>query len=86
QEDPDAFIKSLNEGTGKISGNQQFKEYVKLLDLTIKYGNKNSLTTDYNTQVTNFATGEAAIIQQGNWIQPMLDKINPNLDLGVMPM
>ncbi|TYR81363.1 carbohydrate ABC transporter substrate-binding protein [Priestia megaterium] len=86
QEDPDAFIKGLNEGKAKISGNEKFKEYIKLLDLTIKYGNKNSLTTDYNTQVTNFATGEAAIIQQGNWIQPMLDKINPDLEVGIMPM
>lgn len=52
----------------------------------MKYGNKNPLTTDYNTQVTKFATGEAAMIQQGNWIQPMLDKITPNMDVGILPM
>ena len=63
-----------------------FKQYVKLLDLTVKYGNKNPLTTDYNTQVTQFANGEAAMIQQGNWIQPILDKITPNMDVGIIPM
>ncbi len=86
QEDPDAFIKGLNEGTAKIEGNKEFDNFFKLLDLTMKYGNKNPLTTDYNTQVTLFATGEAAMIQQGNWIQPMLDKLDPNLEVGFIPL
>ncbi|PLS14802.1 ABC transporter substrate-binding protein [Bacillus sp. M6-12] len=86
QEDPDAFIKTLNDGSGKIAGNEHFNKYFDLLDLTIKYGNKNPLTTDYNTQVTLFATGETAMIQQGNWIQPMLDKMDPNLEVGILPM
>lgn len=86
QKNPDAFIKGLNDGTTKIEGNKEFKQYLKLLDLTVKYGNKNPLTTDYNTQVTKFANGEAAMIQQGNWIQPMLDKLNPNMKLGILPM
>jgi raffinose/stachyose/melibiose transport system substrate-binding protein len=86
QDDPDAFIEQLNEGTAKIEGNEKFDEYVKLLDLTIKYGNKNPLTTDYNTQVTQFATGETAMVQQGNWVQPMLDKITPDMNVGILPM
>jgi raffinose/stachyose/melibiose transport system substrate-binding protein len=86
QEDPDAFIKGLNEGTAKIEGNKEFDNFFNLLDLTMKYGNKNPLTTDYNTQVTLFATGEAAMIQQGNWIQPMLDKLDPNLEVGFIPL
>lgn len=86
QNDIDGFIKGLNDGSVKIEGNEKFDEYFKLLDLTVKYGNKNPLTTDYNTQVTQFATGETAMIQQGNWIQPMIDKINPELNVGILPM
>lgn len=86
QEDVDQFIKGLNEGTTKIDGNEHFDQFFNLLDLTMKYGNKNPLTTDYNTQVTLFATGEAAMTQQGNWIQPMLDKISPNMEVGFIPM
>ncbi|HWO97689.1 MAG TPA: ABC transporter substrate-binding protein [Bacillus sp. (in: firmicutes)] len=86
QDDPDAFIKGLNEGTGKITGNEKFNELTDLLDLTVKYGNKNPLTTDYNTQVTQFATGETAMVQQGNWVQPMIDKITPNMNIGFLPM
>lgn len=86
QQEDENFIQSLNDGTGKIADSDYFNKYLDLVDLTIKYGNKNSLTTDYNTQVTLFATGETAMIQQGNWIQPMLDKITPNMEVGFIPM
>ncbi|MDQ0197993.1 ABC transporter substrate-binding protein [Neobacillus ginsengisoli] len=86
QSDDQNFISGLNSGTSKIAGNKYFDDYFKLLDLTIKYGNKNPLTTDYNTEVTQFAKGETAMIQQGNWIQPMLDKLTPNMDVGFIPL
>jgi raffinose/stachyose/melibiose transport system substrate-binding protein len=80
------FISGLNSGATKIDGNEYFNDFFKLLDLTIKYGNKNPLTTDYNTEVTQFASGETAMIQQGNWIQPMIDKISPNMEVGFIPL
>lgn len=86
QDDPTAFIQGLNEGTAKIPGNDVFDEWVKLLDLTVKYGMKNPLTTDYNTEVTAFANGEAAMTQQGNWTQVQIDGINPDLNIGFLPM
>ncbi|RBW70758.1 ABC transporter substrate-binding protein [Bacillus taeanensis] len=86
QEDPDAFIKGLNDGTQKIESNQKFKDLVRLLDVTMKYGNDNPLTTDYNMAVTLFATGKTAMIQQGNWIQPMIDQLTPNMNIGFLPI
>ncbi|WP_336881947.1 ABC transporter substrate-binding protein [Priestia koreensis] len=86
QDDPDAFIKSLNDGSGKIAGNPKFEDFMNLFDTTIKYGNKNPLTTDYNTQVTQFASGETAMMQQGNWTQGMITKINPNIKMGFLPI
>ncbi len=86
QDDPSAFVKGLNEGTSKIPGNQVFDEWVKLLDLTVKYSMKNPLTTDYNTEVTAFANGEAAMTQQGNWTQVQIDGIKPDLNIGFLPM
>ncbi len=86
QGDPDAFINGLNEGKATIAGNEKFNEVIDLLDVTVKYGNKNPLTTDYNTQVTQFASGETAMMQQGNWTQPMIDKISPDMNIGFLPM
>lgn len=86
QQDPNAFIDSLNKGTGKIQGNATFDNWVKLFDLQLKYGNKNPLQTDYKTQVTEFATGKAAMTQQGNWTQLQITQTNPNIKVGFLPM
>ncbi|MEH7549341.1 MULTISPECIES: ABC transporter substrate-binding protein [Bacillaceae] len=86
QEEPTAFIKALNNGTEKITNNQTFKDTIHLLDVTLKYGNANPLSTDYNMEVNLFATGKAAMIQQGNWVQPMLDQISPNMNIGFLPL
>ncbi|WJH34935.1 ABC transporter substrate-binding protein [Paenibacillus sp. CC-CFT747] len=86
QPDPNKFIEGLNKGTEKFAGNAQFENWMKLFDLTLKYGNKNPLQTDYKTQVTEFATGKAAMTQQGNWTQLQLTQTNPDLKVGFLPM
>ncbi|WP_019635959.1 ABC transporter substrate-binding protein [Paenibacillus fonticola] len=86
QDDVDGFIAGLNDGSASIVGNEKFENWAKLMKLTVDYGNKNPLTTDYNTQVTLFANGEAAMMQEGNWAQTMIDSINPDLNVGVLPM
>lgn len=83
---PDEFISGLNKGTAKFKGDPVFEQWTKLLDLTLKYGNKNPLTTDYNSQVTLFAKGEAAMMQQGNWTQVQINGINPNIKVGLLPI
>lgn len=86
QDNPDEFIKGLNEGTASIVGNEKFNEWAKLMKLTVDYGNKNPLTTDYNTQVAMFANGEAAMMQEGNWAQTAIDAISPDMNIGILPM
>ncbi|OXS54301.1 ABC transporter substrate-binding protein [Cohnella sp. CIP 111063] len=86
QADPNAFIAGLNDGSQKIPGNEVFENWTKLFDLTVKYGGKNPLQTDYNTQVTEFATGKAAMTQQGNWTQVQISKTNPDVNIGFLPM
>ncbi|AWB43232.1 ABC transporter substrate-binding protein [Paenibacillus sp. CAA11] len=86
QKDPAAFIQGLTDGTEKFADNEVFQKWTRLLDMTVKYGNSNPLSTDYNTQVTLFATGKAAMMQQGNWTQVQVDGINPDLKMGFLPM
>jgi len=86
QPDPVAFIEGIKAGTEKIPGNAVLNEWMNLFDLTIKYGQPNPLQTDYNTQVTSFATGQAAMTQQGNWTQVQLTQTNPDLNIGFLPM
>ncbi|WP_338788168.1 ABC transporter substrate-binding protein [Metabacillus sp. FJAT-53654] len=86
QDNPEDYIEAVKLNKEKFSDNKAFKEWVDLLDLTIKYGQPNPLQTDYITQVTSFASGQVAMIQQGNWVQLQLLKLNPDLEYGYLPM
>ncbi|MDH6426312.1 ABC transporter substrate-binding protein [Paenibacillus odorifer] len=86
QEDPDAFIQGLNNGTQSFRANKEVKDVIRMLDLTVQYGNENFLTTDYNSEVELFATGRTAILKQGNWVQSKIDQISPNMNIGFLPM
>lgn len=86
QEDPDAFINSLKDGSADLSKDPLVKNWIDLLDLTVKYAQPNTLTVDYNTQVTEFALGASAIMQQGNWTQKQITELNPEINVAVMPM
>lgn len=86
QKDPAAFIQSLNNGKETIQNNPAFHDLLNLLDVTLKYGNRDPLTTDYNMEVNLFASGRAAMIQQGNWIQPMIDQQSPHMNIGFLPI
>lgn len=86
QEDPVAFIDGLYEGTETFVGNEQFLKFKEVLDTELNFGNDNPLTTDYNTQVTLFASGQTAMLQQGNWTENMIYEINPDIEMGFLPI
>lgn len=86
QEDPVAFIQGLYDGTETITGNEKFKAFKDVIDTEIQYANDNPLTTDYNTQVTLFASGQTAMLQQGNWTENMIYEINPDINMGFLPI
>ncbi|MFC5407019.1 ABC transporter substrate-binding protein [Cohnella soli] len=86
QADPAQFAADLKAGKAKFKGNAVMEDWVKLVELMFKYGQKNAMTTDYNSQVTGFASGQAAMMQQGNWVQGMIDGITPNMNIGTIPL
>ncbi|MFC4323630.1 ABC transporter substrate-binding protein [Litchfieldia salsa] len=86
QEDPVAFIEGLYDGSETLVDNEHFKAFKEVIDTEVKYGNDNPLTTDYNTQVTLFASGQAAMLQQGNWTENMITEINPDMNMAFLPI
>ncbi|WP_226670891.1 ABC transporter substrate-binding protein [Metabacillus litoralis] len=86
QDDPEAFIAGLYDGSSSIVDNEQFKQFKDVIDTEIKFANENPITTDYNTQVTLFASGETAMLQQGNWTENMIYEINPDMNMGFLPI
>ncbi|MDQ0061856.1 ABC transporter substrate-binding protein [Paenibacillus harenae] len=86
QADPAAFIEEVKAGTKTLKDDPTMKQWVRLVDIMFANGQKNALTTDYNTQVAEFAAGKYAMIQHGNWIQGMIDEVTPGMNLGMMPV
>ncbi|GIP61077.1 ABC transporter substrate-binding protein [Paenibacillus sp. FSL W8-0186] len=86
QGDPVQFIREINDGTMNFVDNPIFRDWLDLIDLELNHSVQNPMTTDYNTQVTLFSSGDAAIIFNGNWIQPMLNNLNDKMNLGIMPV
>lgn len=84
QSDPDAFVSQLNDGSAKFPGNETFLKFKDLLDTVVQYGDPNPLTNDFNAQVALFASGKAAMIQQGNWMEPTIFETNPDMNMGLM--
>ncbi|MDC3415819.1 extracellular solute-binding protein [Aquibacillus salsiterrae] len=86
QDDPVAFIEGLYDGSETIVGNEKFEQFQEVIDTEIGFGNENPITTDYNTQVTLFASGETAMLQQGNWTENMIYEINPDINMAFLPI
>jgi len=84
--DPVRFVEDLRNGRAKFADDETMGQWLDLVDLTVEYGQDNALQTDYNTQVTNFALGRAAMMQQGVWTQLQIDELAPDLPIGILPM
>lgn len=86
QADPAQYIEDLKAGKQTIKGNDIFKQWLDFVDVVFNNSQDNKVTTDYATQVADFASGKAAMMMQGNWTQGDIDKIDPNLKLGLLPI
>lgn len=62
----------------------------RMLDLQNDYSVQPVLSLDYSMQVEQlFSTGKVAVIQQGNWIYPTVEQMDPDFaanGIGMMPM
>ncbi|PHS35581.1 MAG: ABC transporter substrate-binding protein [Alkaliphilus sp.] len=86
QEDPMAFIDSLNDGTGQIYSNDRFEGFFDLLDLFFEYSYEDLITVTYDAQVSNFALGKTAMLHQGNWTIGMIQEISPEIEMAFLPI
>ncbi|GGI46365.1 hypothetical protein GCM10008018_16730 [Paenibacillus marchantiophytorum] len=73
------------------TGKTTFKDHPTLMkmfdfvDTTIQNGMPKPLERDFPAEISDFATGKAAIITaQGAWAESGISKINPNLQIGIM--
>lgn len=84
--DPKAYVEGLIDGSKTFKGDPVMTQWLDLVDTIFGNAKKEKTTTDYATQVANFAAGKAAMMLQGNWTQGDIDKVDPNLNLGILPL
>lgn len=86
QPEPQAFVDGLNAGTATMAGNPYFMQLKNLIDLNVRYGESNPLTTDNRRQTQDILNGDAAMIQQGVWREIQLLAADSDINWGMMPI
>lgn len=86
QGDTDQLIAGLNDGTQTIMDNELYKDWMNLVKLMKEHVIADPLTIDFSTVVSDFANGDVAMILGLNGYQPMIDEVDPEMNVGIMPM
>jgi len=84
EQEPVAMIGGMNEGTAKIADLSHMEGFFDVLDMTLDYGKgAESIGISYDEQVSEFASGKSAMMQQGVWTIESIRKITPGIQLGM---
>ncbi|MHC1771478.1 MAG: ABC transporter substrate-binding protein [Flexilinea sp.] len=83
-DDPEALVKAFAAGKAKFADYPVlYNDFFNYVDLVVKYGDAKPLESSLATEVGDFATGKAAIINgQGAWVEADVKKIDPEIKIG----
>lgn len=84
--EPAAIAAELNKGTKTFADLPLTSKFFDYLDLSMKYAAPKSLETGFQEQLNAIANGEVAMTAQGNWAEEAILKINPELEMGFLPV
>jgi raffinose/stachyose/melibiose transport system substrate-binding protein len=77
-------IEKINKGEAKVSDITNMNGFFDVLDMTLDYGKgAESIGSSYDNQVSDFSTGQTAMMQQGVWTIDSILKINPDINMGM---
>lgn len=75
----------LTDGTTTFSDLDKMEDMFNMLDLTLEHGVDKQLELDAAAAVAQFANGQAAMMNQGNWSTADILAIDPDIELGFIP-
>jgi raffinose/stachyose/melibiose transport system substrate-binding protein len=82
--DVHALNAAFQGGKAKFKDDPVLLSYFDMIDLFLKYGAPNSISTDFNGEMNLIGTGKVAMITgQGIWAEPGINKIDPSMQLGI---
>lgn len=81
---PEATVEKINKGEMKVADLVHMNGFFDVLDSTLQYGKgPESVGISYDQQVSDFASGKSAMMQQGVWTINSILKINPDMKMGM---
>lgn len=84
EKDPVASIDKMLKGEMKIADLENIDGFFDVLDMTADYGKgAETIGLSSDNQVSEFASGKTAMMQQGVWAIDSIVKINPDLNIGM---
>ncbi|MCD7820298.1 MAG: ABC transporter substrate-binding protein [Lachnospiraceae bacterium] len=88
QEDPEAFIASLQEGTADLINNEKFNSLMDTFDVLMQYNYSASSAIAAEREVTEMylAEGDIAFMFGGNWDWSVLNAYDYTENMGIMPV
>lgn len=84
-DDYQGFISEVKSGNAKFEDQPEFQEWVQFLEMQRDNSNP-VLGSTYDDSTNAFATGQAAIIFQGNWVESILATYDIDFDYSFVPM
>jgi raffinose/stachyose/melibiose transport system substrate-binding protein len=79
-----ALVEQFNAGKTTFADHPELMAFFDFIDLTVEHGMPNPLERDVTTEISDFATGRAAIMTgQGAWVEEQIRIVDPNLNIGV---
>lgn len=84
QDDTYEMIQKLNNEEISLTDYDEFYELGRFLEAIREYS-ANPMEVSYDQQIGDFATGQTAMIHQGNWAAPMFDDYDLDFEMGMMP-
>lgn len=84
EEDPVLISDKLSAGELTMQDLNYMDGFFDVLDMTVLYGpGAKSIGISYDDQVSEFASGKTAMMQQGVWTIEAIRRINPELNIGM---
>lgn len=84
--DTQEFTDKLYAGEVTFADNEQMKGLFNVIDLMLSYGLPDSLSYSWNETCSAFATGQAAMTFEGDWIWSTVEPIDPEIECGMFPV
>ncbi|RAK12667.1 raffinose/stachyose/melibiose transport system substrate-binding protein [Halanaerobium saccharolyticum] len=84
EDDVQALVRDFENGEASFSDYPVLEDnFFHFVDLVVEHGDNKILESSLNTEISQFATGQAAmVIGQGPWIEDSLIQIDPELNIG----